>query len=426
VASYFHRHYDGLLRYYQLEAGGLGKKESRDVFLVRGYVKTEMYLTASLSEVTARTLEGFQNSRWPLPSEDEEPTDEEMYRSHGLMRFDFSPLNVDLKKPLFSGLYLAGPSRVMYHRKYRRRPTGEPPNEPDYSEERGDDEIPVEGHTGTSSVHDPEKGGSQSFVGFPKGTYPALQGEGDTSQSQSEPTTPTPFSVRLRKSLEDPHDQCVAIYPLRYRPRSWIPKMFAQAEPQDPDYHRDDSTGPAVASEDGAASDQEDEDPLHHLLNYILKYSAADAAVADIEDIAFASQVHSSPDNIMHHLFVKGHEAVQGFRAFLEKTRPRIYVSDENVGTLYMDCYLPDQDSTVLSARTESDSPEDLSSPWVLQRTTDGSPAATLLQSRSDPQRVHPRAITRHSIMSKCSDFGISALPSSHDFTTPLSTVRAF
>jgi len=125
IANYLHRNHEELVEYQRGDVGGASQAE-KDTFIVRGYVKTQLFLTAALSEVNADTVRGFQDSRWPLRAVYDRPSPEEVYRRQALLLLDFQPLNVDESKPLFTGLYLSGPRDMLYSRRLRHRCTDAP------------------------------------------------------------------------------------------------------------------------------------------------------------------------------------------------------------------------------------------------------------------------------------------------------------
>ncbi|THH29209.1 hypothetical protein EUX98_g4979 [Antrodiella citrinella] len=331
------------------------------------------------------------------------PTEDELTRRNAYLQFDWSPLiDLDGPGPFYTALSIIGPEGYFYNGYSHNYPPSASTGADDVPASDSDDIMPNAGNEeqGRTGAHvDDEDELTQAIGGLQVADEDRVAGRSreretadmhvdddedddpeyleimrnirrDNSPSSPSPSqdenstykmllryieskgrTPDPFFTnihdedpdpsatveqQLLQSLRDPHNQCITLFPVRYRSRvaAWAFKLMGQAEPQDPKQHRDNDMSPAVPSLDGSNSQErghseiDDYDPLHHLLNYIIEYSDAEGAVAAYEDVAFACK--GEP------------EIPRDFKAYLEKRKPRIYVTSEKLGSLYMECYLPE------------------------------------------------------------------------------------
>lgn len=207
MAEYLHAHHSALDITLGIENGD---PKQMDRFLIRGHIKCRAYLTASLLEISPKTLEIIMNSQggvWKVPDYPVLP------HAYDRIWFDFATLN-DIENRLIS--------------------------EPEVK-------LPFDAKS-WSGPDDP--------FDLPQSLMDEEDEEfGSSSRAQDPPAPLTPLAEEIMASLEDPNNQCIVIYPIRYRPRSLIAKMFGQADPEDLKRHPD-GDAPAVPSQDGMTDEE--------------------------------------------------------------------------------------------------------------------------------------------------------------------------
>lgn len=265
IASYLNKHYNDLSDYARF--GGRGDLNGAwDLFVVRGYVKARAYLTAALLRQTVSNSSYVEadHSLWVAPEHIRKIEAERNRDVLPRLLFSGSTLTDHRKVIFFATAHMAGPLKEIYPpaspipRRKTTLPTrqaedgsAEPPKDSSLKNlEVDDSESDV-----STSLHDEQTVRKETITvdSSSSGILGRLERffskDSPSSSSSQDVRATTALANEILASLEDPHNQCVIIFPVRARRKPVWLQLKASAAPVDLAHHRDDDVLPAVPAE---------------------------------------------------------------------------------------------------------------------------------------------------------------------------------